>query len=213
MYSHRSPDGNWLPGGASGAGAGIITTYFPNRDLDALSAQASEREPAHIIAYPLASHGERFPFSAPEARHFLLGEPTDEIDLYAALLQGVAFVERLCFDYLDMLGASTHGALSLSGGGTRSRYWCQLRADVLGRSVRIPENAEAAQGMAILAASVGRHMAEVATEMSRIREVINPRPDHTERFREPYVRLVNELEHRGWLLANVAQHARTRARV
>ncbi len=211
LYSHRSPDGNWLPGGASGAAAGIITTYFPNRDLDALGAQAREREPASIIAYPLASHGERFPFSAPEARNFLLGTPTDEIDLYAALLQGVAFVERLCFDYLDMLGAPIGGDLSLTGGGTRSRYWCQLRADVLGRSVRIPENAEAALGMAVLAASMGRRVAEVATEMSRTREVIDPRPDHTERFREPYVRLVDELEHRGWLPSNVAQHARRRA--
>ncbi len=211
MYSHRSPDGGWLPGGASGVGAAILTTYFPDRDLDALSTQAMWREPASIIAYPLASHGERFPFSAPQARHFLLGKPTDEIDLYAALLQGVAFVERLCFDYLDLLGAPIGGELSLTGGGTRSRYWCQLRADVLGRAVRIPENAEAALGMAILAASVGHQVAEVAVKMSRTREVIDPRPGHTEYFREPYVRLVDELERRGWLPSNVAVHARRRA--
>ncbi len=211
MYSHRSPDGGWLPGGASGAGAAILTTYFPDRDLDVLNAQAMQREPASIVAYPLASHGERFPFSVPQARHFLLGEPTDEIDLYAALLQGVAFVERLCFDYLDLLGAPTGGELSLTGGGTRSRYWCQLRADVLGRTVRIPENAEAALGMAILAASVGRRVAEVAVEMSRTREVIDPRPGRTEYFREPYIRLVDELEHRGWLPSNVAEHAHRRA--
>jgi D-ribulokinase len=211
MYSHRSPDGGWLPGGASGAGAGIISTYFPDRDLDALSRQAMQREPARIIAYPLASHGERFPFSVPQARHFLLGEPADEIDLYAALLQGVAFVERLCFDYLDLLGAPIGGELSLTGGGARNRYWCQLRADVLGRAVRIPENAEAALGMAILAASVGRQVAEVATEMSRTREVIDPRPGRADCFREPYVRLVDELERRGWLPSNVAEHARGRA--
>src|SRR5207245_6417026 len=100
MYSHRSPDGGWLPGGTSGAGAGILTTYFPDRDLDALSTQAMQREPASIIAYPLASHAERFPFTVPQARHFLLGEPTDEIDLYAALLQVVAFVATMSFAYL-----------------------------------------------------------------------------------------------------------------
>lgn len=211
MYSHRSPDGGWLPGGTSGAGAGILTQFFPGRDLDALSTQAIEREPASIIAYPLASYGERFPFQVPEARYFLLGEPADEVDLYAALLQGIAFVERLCFDYLDMLGAPTDGSLSLTGGGTRSRYWCQLRADVLGRSVRIPENAEAALGMAILAASEGRQVAEVATAMSRTREVIDPRPDRTDRFRSSYSRLVDELEHRGWLPSPVAAHARKRA--
>ncbi len=211
MYSHRSPDGGWLPGGASGSGASILGVYFPDRDLDALTVLAMEREPASIVAYPLASYGERFPFSVPEAERFLLGKPTDEIDLYAALLQGVAYVERLSFDYLDMLGAPINGELSLTGGGARSRYWCQLRADVLGRSVRIPENAEAALGMAVLAASVGRHVADVTKEMSRTREVIDPRPDHIGRFQEPYVRLINELEHRGWLPPKVAEHARGRA--
>ncbi len=211
MYSHRSPDGGWLPGGASGAGASVLGLYFPDRDLDALGTQAMTREPASIVAYPLASSGERFPFSVPEAERFLLGKPTDEIDLYAALLQGVAFVERLSFDYLAMLGAPIDGELSLTGGGVRSHYWCQLRADILGRSVRIPENAEAALGMAVLAASVGRRVADVTKEMSHTREVIDPRPDHTRRFQESYIRLINELEHRGWLPSKVAEHTRRRA--
>jgi len=141
VYSHRSADGNWLPGGASSTGAGILTKRFPGRDLDWLNAQAAEREPANIIAYPLVSRGERFPFIAPDAEGFVLGEPIDEIDLYAALLQGVAFVERLCFDYLDLLGAPLSGDLSLTGGAARNYYWCQLHADILGRPVHLPENA------------------------------------------------------------------------
>ena len=28
VYSHRSPDGNWLPGGASSVGAGVILQAF-----------------------------------------------------------------------------------------------------------------------------------------------------------------------------------------
>ncbi len=64
VYSHRSPDGNWLPGGASSTGAGILAQQFPGRDLDALSARAAGREPAAVIAYPLVSQGERFPFTA-----------------------------------------------------------------------------------------------------------------------------------------------------
>lgn len=211
VYSHRSPDGGWLPGGASSTGAGVLARYFPGRDLDRLSAQAAHREPASVIAYPLVSRGERFPFTAPEAEGFILGEPTDEIDLYAAMLQGVAYVERLCFDSLDMLSARTDGALILTGGGARSQYWCQLRADVLGRPVQLPENAEAALGMAVLAASVGRKVAEVAVEMVRIRQVIDPRPDHVGRFDEPYVRLVEAFEHRGWLQPGLAEHVRRRA--
>jgi sugar (pentulose or hexulose) kinase len=211
VYSHRSPDGNWLPGGASSSGAGAISKYFPERDLEALGTRAAEREPANAVIYPLHGRGERFPFIAPEAEGFTLGLPTDEIDQYAALLQGVAFMERLCFDYLDMLGAPVRGPFVFSGGGAKSRYWCQLRADVLGSSVTLPENAEAALGMAILAAAAGRKVADVAGAMVRIREVIDPRPDRVGRFCEPYLRLVDELARRGWLTANVAQHAHRRA--
>jgi hypothetical protein len=153
----------------------------------------------------------RFPFAAPEAEGFVLGRPADEVDHYAALLQGVAYVERLCFDYLDLLGAPTDGELSLTGGATRSRYWCQLRADVLGRPVRLPGSAEAALGMAILAAAAGRRVSDVASQMVRVREVIEPRPDRVERFRAPYARLIDELQRRGWLEPRVADHARRRA--
>jgi sugar (pentulose or hexulose) kinase len=82
---------------------------------------------------------------------------------------------------------------------------------VLGRPVRLLENSESAFGMAVLAASAGRSTAEVAAEMVQVREVIAPRPDREEHFDEPYVRLVGELEDRGWLDADVAGHARARA--
>jgi sugar (pentulose or hexulose) kinase len=72
VYSHRSPDGNWLPGGASSTGAGILTQRFAGLDLDVLSVQAADREPATVIAYPLVSPGERFPFTAPDAEGFVL---------------------------------------------------------------------------------------------------------------------------------------------
>jgi sugar (pentulose or hexulose) kinase len=211
VYSHRSPDGNWLPGGASSAGAGAVSKHFPERDLDELGTQAADREPASVITYPLHGRGERFPFIAPEAEGFTIGKPVDEIDQYAALLQGVAFIERLCFDYLDMLGAPVTGSIVVTGGGAKSRYWCQLRADVLGRSITLPENAEAALGMAVLAAAAGRKVSEVAGSMVRIREVIDPRPDRVGRFREPYLRLVDELAGRGWLAPAVAQYAHRRA--
>ena len=211
VYSHRSPDGNWLPGGASSVGAGVLAECFPDRDLSELDRWAAEREPAGVLAYPLRSRGERFPFAAAEAEGFLLGEPADDVDHYAALLQGVAYVERLCFDHLDRLGAPIGGELSLTGGGARSRYWCQLRADVLGRQLRLPESAEGALGMAVLAASAERPLSEAAARMVRVREVIDPRRNRVECFREPYLRFVDELERRGWLEPGVAEHAHARA--
>jgi sugar (pentulose or hexulose) kinase len=207
VYSHRSPDGGWLPGGASSTGAGILTRSFPGRRLDELNARAAEREPASVVIYPLASRGERFPFTAPSAEGFVLGTPRDEIDHYAGLLQGIAYIERLCFDYLDLLGAPIDGELRLSGGGTRSRYWSQLRANILGRPVSITENTEPALGMAILAASAGGKISETAARMVHVQEVIEPRPNISKRFSEPYIQLISELEERGWLPSRVAHHA------
>jgi D-ribulokinase len=121
-------------------------------------------------------------------------------------------VERLCFDSLDMLGAHLEGDLTLTGGASRNRYWCQLRADILGRPVRLPENAEPAVGMAVLAASEGRCISNVAREMIRIREGISPRPNRIDRFRESYLRLVEELARRGWIrpeLRNMPERGRS----
>lgn len=207
LYSHRSPDGTWLPGGASSVGAGAL----PADGLADLDRRAARWEPSGAVAYPLVSRGERFPFAAPDAVPFMLGTPADDADRHAALLQGVAFVERLALAYVRRLGAPVDGPLTFTGGAVRSGYWTQLRADVLGRPARVPEHADAALGMAILAAygtTGAGSLADVAESMVRIRAVVEPRPGARDRFTESYHRLLDELERRGWLPADVACDAR-----
>jgi sugar (pentulose or hexulose) kinase len=210
VYSHRAPDGHWLPGGASNIGAAVIARDFAGQDLAQLDGLAARRQPARAITYPLASTGERFPFVAPGAEAFTLGASPDHIDRYASILQGVAYVERLCLDYLDLLGADVSGDIRLTGGATRSRYWCQLRADILARAVSVPENAEPALGMAVLAAAAESGTTAVAAEMVHVRETIEPTAASTGRYDDAYLRLVEELESRGWLPPVAAAHARTR---
>ncbi|WP_336206080.1 FGGY-family carbohydrate kinase [Nonomuraea sp. LPB2021202275-12-8] len=205
VYSHRAPDGSWLPGGASSTGAGVLARDLPGRDLDALSRQASAQHGSGAslpTTYPLVSRGERFPFAAADAEGFTLGEPADDVERYVAILRGAAFIERLCFDYLDLLGARVDGEIILTGGATRSAYWNQLRADVLGRPVTLRENAEPALGMAVLAAGPS-----AAGAMVRTRAVVDPSGAD---LREPYLRFVGELERRGWLPSSAADHARER---
>ena len=212
VYSHRSPDGSWLPGAASSVGAGALGP--PSSRLADLDAAAAARGPSGLVAYPLAAVGERFPFLAPDAHAFLLGEPRDEVDRHAAVLEGVALVERLALAYVRRLGAPVEGPIAFTGGATRSAYWCQLRADVLGRPAQLPRHADAALGMAILAAygtGRSRPLADVAEAMVRIDGAIEPRPELAGRFTEAYVRLVDELAGRGWLPADVAAYAREHA--
>lgn len=213
VYNHRAPDGGWLPGGASSVGAGVLTAAFAGADPAAMDTLAAAYEPSGAIAYPLVSPGERFPFHAPDATALVLGEPESDADLWAALLQGIAFTERLCLDYLHHLGAPLDGPLTFTGGAARSRYWNQLRADVLGRPARVPRETEPALGMAALAAygtGAAPSLAQAAEAMVRIGATVEPRPGRTARFAEPYARLVDELTTRGWLPPPVAAHAHAR---
>jgi sugar (pentulose or hexulose) kinase len=210
VYNHRAPDGSWLPGGASSVGAGALPVV---EDPSAMDSRAAGYEPSGVLTYPLASPGERFPFLAPDATAFVLGTPVSEADRWAAVLQGVAFTERLCLDYLHHLGAPIDGPLTFTGGAARSAYWNQLRADILGRPARVPEQIEPALGMAVLAAYgtvSAASLVAAADRMVRIRTVLEPRASHTARFTEPYARLVDELESRGWLPTPLATHTRTR---
>jgi sugar (pentulose or hexulose) kinase len=201
VYSHRAPDGGWLPGGASSSGAGVLTATFPGRDLDALGEQAAAYEHTRVLSYPLVSRGERFPFAAPDAEAFTIGSPAGDGERAAALLQGLALVERLCLARLQRLGARTDGELSLTGGATRNRRWCQLRADALDRPARLPVQTESAFGMAILAtaATSAEPVAEAARRMSQTEAVFEPRPALRAHLDEQYERLVGELARRGWL--------------
>ncbi|SDM61960.1 FGGY-family carbohydrate kinase [Allokutzneria albata] len=176
VYSHLSPDGHWWPGGASSIGAGVLGSAFPGRDLAELDAAAPLREALGCVSYPLAGRGERFPFVRPDAEGFTLGEPRDELERYAATLQGVAFVERLCFEHVAGLGAPVGDTIRVTGGAVRSAAWTQLRADVLGRALELPEVAQPAFGMAVLAAAStsGRTTADAAREMVRVARVFEP---------------------------------------
>ncbi|WP_306335444.1 FGGY-family carbohydrate kinase [Streptomyces sp. KL118A] len=213
VYCHRGPGDTWLPGGASSSGAGALAREFPGADLDRLTDLARESA-TDAVAYPLVSTGgERFPFRAPDARPFVLGAPADDAERFHAYLLGVACVERLCFDYLDLIGAPVDGPLTLTGGGARNRYWSGLRADVLGRPVWVPEQAEGAVGMAVLAAtSCGVGVRDAAAAMVGTGEEIFPDPARTARWTPVYLAFVDELAARGWLDGAVAAHARERAR-
>ncbi|MFI5890977.1 FGGY-family carbohydrate kinase [Actinoplanes sp. NPDC051513] len=206
VYSHRHPDGGWLPGGASNVGAGSIPPEFRD-DPAAFDAAAEAFEPAGAVAYPLVSRGERFPFVRPDAQGFLLGRPRSRADRYAALLQGVAFVERLCYAYVETLGAKVDGRVMVTGGGSRSAYWTQLRADVLGRPLHRPAQAEPAFGMAVLAAAGNGSLSVAARRMVRLAGVVEPRPAAAERFAEPYAKFLGELVLLGYIDERLARCA------
>jgi D-ribulokinase len=210
VYSHRHPDGGWLPGGASNTGAGALERAFPAADRQRLEAEATRHEPSSGLAWPLVSRGERFPFVSPDAEPFELGEFDGDGDRYAAMLQGVAFVERLAFAVLGRLGADLSGPVSATGGGSRSAYWTQLRADILGRELVLPGHAESAVGAAIVAAAGKGPLAPAAARLAGPGRTVAPRPGRSDRLLEAYDRFLDTLLERGHIEAGLARFARAR---
>lgn len=208
LYSHAHPNEGWLPGGASNSGAGVLASAFPGADLAQMDSAAAAYAPTSIVRYPLSGPGERFPFVRPDAEPFMLGTPRDDAEVFAAILQGVAFVERLSLAYVEALGAEVAGPVAFTGGATRSDHWTQLRVDVLGRPATVPRHPDSAVGMAIVAAAGPGSVAEACDRMVHTSKVLEPRPDRTERYLHVYRRMVNELERRGYIDARFATVAR-----
>ncbi len=208
VYSHRHPDGAWLPGGASSSGGGALTAALPAIPATEVDRIAEPLLPTRLVSYPIATPGERFPFVRPDAEPFRSAQPANDAELAASLLQGVAFVERLCFSHLADLGADTSGAISFTGGAAKSDLWNQLRADVLGRPTRLPKNADAAAGMAILAAASWRTVEEAANAMVRGYRTVEPRQRWDDRWHDVYLTLVDELDRRGYISPSLASAAR-----
>lgn len=202
VYSHRHPQGWWLPGGASSTGGAALEAAFPGRDLAVLDEMAAHHGPARAVVYPLGGRGERFPFTAGDAEGFELGEIGDEVARHRALLEGVAFVERLAVERLRTLGVEIIPPVVVGGRGSTSRTWNRIRAAVLGLPLLAKPHAPTALGACMLAATGTLHpdLAAATAAMSPPGEPIGedgPAEDPTA-LDTNYRRFLTALADRGW---------------
>ena len=203
VYSHRHPEGWWLPGGASNVGGGSLASHAgADADLAELDRQAAEHGPASTVCYPLVRRGERFPFRCPVAEEVWLDRPEDAVDAYRAVLEGVAFVERLGYERLAALGAPATSPVLGAGTGARSEVWSSIRAAALGRPVALAGAADTAFGACVLAAAGTVHESLTAATDAMVAEPrppVEPVPEEQERLEAGYRRFVAALRDRGWL--------------
>lgn len=111
--------------------------------------------------------------------------------LARALLEGCAFAARDVADRLRQMGAEFGGLLML-GGGTRSRLWAQIHADVLGLPAELPERVDTSPiGAALLAATAAGHvpnLREGAARLGRDAATLKPEVGHRDAYRAAYDR-------------------------
>jgi xylulokinase len=116
---------------------------FDSRDGDAV--MSGTRPGADGLLMLPFLNGERTP-NLPQARGSFLGLDSNNFtrgNAYRAAMEGATYSLRYGFDTLRTAGLQFN-AIRLTGGGSRSRQWRQMIADVFGLPVEAPEAPEGA---------------------------------------------------------------------
>jgi len=199
LYSHRHPEGYWMPGGASNTGADWVSGDF-SASVDALTREAGDLEPAKFFSYPLQQTGERFPFIAPQATGF---EPSglSLAERFLANMEGLAYLERYAYELIERLSGERIRAVYSAGGGSNNDLWLDIRSNVLNIPIRKVKNSNGATGAAIIAASKTHYtsLSAAAKALTHIEKEVFPKRERVERYEEGYQVFITLLREKGYI--------------
>ncbi len=198
LYAHRQWDGGWITTGTSRCGGESIARHFPGEDWDAHTA--ARRSPSSVLVFPLTRVGETFPFRAPDATGFVLGDAHDRADLFRGYLEGVAHVERLALELMARSGAEPRGPQLTAGGGAGNDTWMTIRASMLGRPTARTATPGSSFGAAIVAAAGADGINETARRLVTVTATFDPDPLLSTVYSESHARFTEELTARGYLV-------------
>lgn len=166
---------------------------------DILTREASDRPTGILVLPHFTTTG--VPHFDTKAKGAFVGLRlgTTKGEITRAILEGITYEMRMCLELLKEAGGAVT-ELRATGGGAKSPYWLQIKADIMGIPIAIPAVSEAGcLGCAILAGSatgVYSSIREAAQSLARIERTFDPNPKfhrlYTERFgcyQELYPRL------------------------
>jgi xylulokinase len=160
-FCHAVP-GRWHFMGVTLSAAGSLQWYHdtltPGESFAEIVAEA-ERAPAGsegLLFLPYLS-GERTPYPDPLARGSFVGLTLrhGRAHLTRAVLEGVAFSMRDCFDLLRGAGLGSVNEVRIAGGGAKGALWRRIVASVLRLPMVTVNSTEGAAYGAALLAGVG----------------------------------------------------------
>jgi xylulokinase len=150
--------------------------------LDALLAQPRHPQPLLFLPY---LQGERVPYWDAALRGAFLGleRRHGAGDLAWAVLEGVAFLNRVVLERAEAATGSPVRAIRFGGGAAANRAWRQVKADVTGRPVEVVSSAESGiAGAAILAwTGLGRFASLDAAQDALVHVAARHEPDTARR--------------------------------
>jgi len=170
----------WCRGAVGRAGESWESLFA---EIEALPAGADR-----LLFLPYLA-GERAPLWDPRARGAFIGLTLNHgaAAMLRAVAESVGFAIRDIVEVMEELGLAVHD-LRITGRPSRNRAWNQLRADITGRRILVPEaeDSDLAGDVCLALAALGRHASPVAAAEAivRIGSVFEPRPDRSRVYDE-----------------------------
>jgi len=123
--------GNWICGGASNAGCGILSKFFSDLEIKELSRQINPSKNTSLNLLPLNSKGERFPINNPNLEPILGPRPVSDSLYLHALFEGLANIELKGWEKLQELTGSLPKKIITIGGGSKNPQWRTIREKII----------------------------------------------------------------------------------
>ncbi len=141
----------WLVGGGSNSGGAVLLHYFTKQQMSEMTPQLLPERPTGLDYYPLLTPGERFPISDATLPPRMEPRPTNNVEFFQAMLEGMAEIELKSYQLLEQLGAPYPISVRSAGGGSQNPAWTQIRQHKLNTEFKPVQHQEAAYGSALLA--------------------------------------------------------------
>ena len=152
----------------------------------------AERHPQPALFLPYLQ-GERAPYWNPALRGAFVGLHRDHgpADLAHAVLEGVAFLNRIVLDRAEAACGQPVTEIRFGGGGAANAAWCQIKADITNRPVVVIDETEPGLiGAAIVAFAARNGTSLEAGQQAMVtpRARFTPQPARVAFYRDLFTR-------------------------
>jgi len=124
-------NGDWICGGSSNAGCGVLSKFFSDLEIKELSQQINPRKKTALNYLPLNSQGERFPTHDPFLKPIIKPRPVSDALFLHGLLEGLAKIELKGWQKIKTLSGYFPKKIITIGGGSKNPQWKSIREKTL----------------------------------------------------------------------------------
>lgn len=195
IVSQHVVPGRWLLQGGTTGGGGALKwfreQFCPDMTFEQMSEEAAQAPAGSggVIFLPYLA-GERSPIWQPNIQGMFYGlnYGITRRHMIRAVMEGVAFSLRHNLETAALAGAGV-GSLRATGGSAKSPVWAQIKADITGQPIDVPQADSATAFGAALLAGLGTGIIPSVQDVSHLITIsrqYTPNKDHQALYQQQY---------------------------